>query len=296
MSPRWIAGLVFGWLCSASCAAPPTTTREQLADAYIRQARFDSEYRNFPRLREHVISIFRRRAASERPLAVDDSLADLIGGRGRPSVELTQDDIDGFFEACAADRATILRGIGFVGRAVHQTGVTILIDGRTIRTAIGLRKLQLGLAMPVEHLAFFAYAPDTWVEPDYQCRFIAGYTRSYEHRFAPEVLDATLRIGTGRSATVVNPWKTPLTTETVRIVDGTVVYGQMGVGLVEIRGVGGHRHGLAGAFQNLLFFLPDTVDSMLIRGGDLYIKAFATQRVRNFERLPQFAVRRLINE
>jgi hypothetical protein len=292
MRPNPWIGLLIGGLCSASFAAPAPTTREQMTDAFVRQTRRDPEYNRFPRLREHVISIFRRRAPDERPLAIHASVAELIGGRGRPSVELTQDDLNGFFDACASDGATILRAIGFVGRAVHQTGVTVFMDGRLIRNALTRRNLALGLAMPVDDLAFFAYVPDAWVDPNYQCRFVAAYTRSYEHRFPKEVLDATLRIGTGKSATIANPWKRPPTTETVYLVEGAIVYGDAGVGLVNITGVGGKKHGILGAVQRILFFLPDAIDSMIIRNGDLYVKALVSQRVRDFERLPQYAVHR----
>lgn len=289
---RWLIWLVVGWLGDGLRAAPPITTRERLAEALIQQTQRDPEFARFPRLREHVISIIRRRTQHERPLAVHPTMAELLGGNGCPSLEMTQQDVDDFFRACAADRATILRAIGFVARVVHQTGITVYMDGRLVRNALVRQNLDIGLAMPVDHLVLFAYVPDAWIEPDYQCRFIAAYGQSYEHRFPKEVLDATLRLGTGRSAVMVNPWKTPPVSETVYVVEGRIIYGERGIGLVGIRGVGGRKHGVLGTVQRVLFFLPDAIDAMVIRDGDLHVKAIVSQRVRGFEQLPRYAVHR----
>ncbi|MBM3216049.1 hypothetical protein FJZ36_14165 [Candidatus Poribacteria bacterium] len=287
--------LAFIALLSTACAAvasgqtPRATSARQLADALIADAHTDPALAPYPTFREHVVAILRRKSNEEQPLRVDPTIADLLGGNGAPAVQMRMQDVREFFAACARDELTILEALALVGRTVRRTGVLFYMDGRIVQRAVRDLDLSIGLAMPIDDLELFAYVPDARPDPNLQCRFVALYGRSYDHRFPKEVLDATLRIGVGRTISYRSPWRSGSPT-TVSVVDGDVVYGSDGFGLASIHGVGGRSSGLLGLAQRVLFFLPDAIDSMVVQGDDLHVRAMVNTRVRRFRTSDIYAV------
>ncbi len=104
------------------------------------------------------------------------------------------------------------------------------------------------------------------------------------------MLDATLKIGTGRTAPYLSPWDRDASIATAHIVEGTLIYGDGGVGYTNITGIGGRKHGLLGTLQRVLFFLPDGINGMVVREGDLYVRAVLDQQVDGFEQSLRYAV------
>ncbi|GIX06438.1 MAG: hypothetical protein KatS3mg115_0841 [Candidatus Poribacteria bacterium] len=261
-------------------------------DALIAQAERDPELAPYPHFREHIVTVLRRKALETRPLQVNPYVAELLGGNGQPAVEMHREDVVEFFRACAEDGLTIIRAIGLVGRTVAQTGVLIYLDGRHAVYAVESLGLNLGLAMPLEGLELFAYLPlpDRKPASDVQSGFLAVYRYPYEHRFPKEILNATLKIGTGRSAPYLSPWDPDDSLRIVYLVEGKLIYGRSGVGFVDVEGIGGRKGGLLGTLQKIFFFLPDAIDAMVVRDGALHVQAIVSQRVANFESLPVYAV------
>ena len=190
------------WIVAAS-AAWPSEPGVDLAPL-LEQPAADSELDDYPHYREHVLRTFRGKSDSTRPLDVDPYVADVLGASVGPSLELRPDEVAEFFDACARDQLTILRGIALVARAVRTTGVLAYPNGRD---AVEHLHLSVGLALPMKHMLLFAYVPiDEPASPDVQCRFVAVYGAAYEHRFSRQVLDATLKIGSGRTSPSLSQW------------------------------------------------------------------------------------------
>lgn len=251
----------------------------------------DPEYDNYPNFRQHALTILRRKAAETRPLDVNPYVAELLGGAGMPSVELHAEDVEEFFVAAARDELTIVRAMGFVARAVRETGVLTYLNGAHAREVVGRFGLDVGLAVPMSHLLLFAYIPaDTSANDPVQCRFLAVYGAQYEHRFHRDVLNATLKVGTGRDVPYLDPWDDGAEIRTAYIVEGRIMYGDAGIGYVDVSGIGGRKHGLLGVMQKVFFFLPDAIDGMVVRGGDLHVNAIMNQRVEGFESALRYAV------
>lgn len=250
----------------------------------------DPEYDNYPYFRQHALTILRRKVAETGPLNVNPYVEDLLGGAGRPAVEMHAEDVEEFFLAAARDKLTIVRAMGLVARAVRETRVLTYLNGADARGAIDRLGLDVGLAVPMEHLLLFAYIPVDAEDDATQCRFLSVYGAQYEHRFRRDVLDATLKVGTGRDAPYLDPWDDDAEITNAYVVEGRILYGDAGVGYADVSGIGGRKHGLLGFMQKVFFFLPDAIDGMVIHDGDLYVNAIVDQRVRGFEDALRYAV------
>ncbi|MBT7097060.1 hypothetical protein HN937_06770, partial [Candidatus Poribacteria bacterium] len=174
---------------------------------------------------------------------------------------------------------------------VRRMDVIFYMKGSDMRAAFDGNGLESGLGLPVAELAMFAYIPDaSRVEPDFQCRFLAVYERSYVHSLPKDVVNATLKVGSGDSAPFQDPWDESAPAISGRIVEGDMIYGARGVGAVGIHGVAGRKRGVLGALQKVLFFLPDAISGMVLRDGDLYIDALVDQKIEAFESAGEYAV------
>ncbi|MDA1191290.1 MAG: hypothetical protein O3A46_06350 [Candidatus Poribacteria bacterium] len=265
----------------------------KIAAEAIHRAQTDPDLAKYPTFREHIIRILERKATQTRPLALNPYASAILGGKGQPATETNGDDVADFYKSCAQDRLTIVRAMGFVARTVKETGVISYLNGRHARNALAEMQLDVGLAVPLRGLQFFAYVPPAKDDSaEVQCRFIAAYDAPYEHKFEKEVLDATLKIGTGRSVPYLDPWNSDATVTTVYLVEGKIVYGKAGVGYIDVKGIGGRKHGVLGVLQKAFFFIPDAIDGMVLRDGDLFVNAAVNQRVKDFEEISQYAVHR----
>ena len=252
--------------------------------AAVEETEGDAELTPYPAFRAELIALVRRKAQEVRPLDINARAADLLGGRGRPAVAFEPQEVQTFWRACSQDPVSILRAMALIARVVHRMDVVFYMNGSDMRAAFDDNGLESGFAMPVANLAMFAYIPDaSRKEPDFQCRFLAVYERSYVHSPPQEVVSATLRIGSGDTAPFQNPWDASAPVISGHIVEGDMIYGAHGVGAVGIRGVAGRKRGFVGALQRVLFFLPEAITGMVLRDGDLYIDALVDQRIEDFE-------------
>jgi hypothetical protein len=278
-----LAGVL--WLAGALAWAGDAPT------SIIGRTLVDPEYDRYPNFRQHALTILRRKAAATRPLDINPYVADILGGAGKASVEMREEDVEEFFVAAARDELSIVRAMGLVARAVRETRVTIYLNGAHAREVVDRLGLDVGLAVPMKQLLLFAYIPiDGAADDQTQCRFVGVYARPYEHRFRKDVLNATLRVGTGRDVPYLDPWDHDAEITTAYLVEGRILYGDAGVGYVDISGIGGRKHGMLGFVQKMFFFLPDAIDGMVVRGGDLHVNAIVNQRVEGFESAMRYAV------
>ncbi|MEO2003202.1 MAG: hypothetical protein ABGY41_03810 [Candidatus Poribacteria bacterium] len=250
----------------------------------------DPEYANYPNFREHALTILRRKATETKPLDVNPYVEALLGGAGRPSVVLHAEDVEEFFSAAAKDGLTIVRAMGLVARAVNETRVLTYLNGADARGAVERLGLDIGLAVPMDHLLLFAYIPVEDGDGATQCRFLSVYGSQYEHRFHKDVLDATLKVGMGRDVPYLDPWDDDAEIRTAYVVEGRILYGDGGVGYADVSGIGGKKHGMLGVVQKMFFFLPDAIGGMVIRDGCLHVDAMVNQQVHGFEDAVRYAV------
>ena len=283
---------VSGLLCMlAAMTLVGWDARSVELDSLLAQAASDPELAPYPHFREHVLHLLERKSSEERSLNVNPYVGAILGVSDGPSVELSRADVLEFFDACSRDGMTILRAMALVGRTVRSTGVLAYLNGEDVAGALGTLALDVGLALPMHDLLLFAYIPvEDHDSSGIQCRFVAVYGSSYEHRFSKQVLNATLKIGTGRSAPYLSPWNASASITTAYVVEGSIVFGDAGVGFVDVEGIGGRKHGVVGALQRVLFFIPRAIDGMVVRDGVLHVNAIMDQRVEGFESSLRFAV------
>jgi len=195
-----------------------------------------------------------------------------------------------FFQAAAADRLTAIRALALLGRELKSSGAVLMGGGTDYERAVEETGAELGLALPAKNIGAIFIVPDPAVQaPGFLAHLKVFYTQSYVHRFQDEILPADLKIAESEKAAY---W-----------IDGTerlepsitadLFYGEeTGVGFRNVKGIAGKRHGFMGFLQSILFFIPDSVGSMVIdeRSGKLVTEAFMGTEVPDFEKDPRYAI------
>ena len=179
--------LVLLGLVVSLCTRPSLGQGSVFADTKELQAKIaqDPELRRYPHLQQFVEGVLPHRQPSLRE--ADPSLAELledakqIDTSDQPYLRLTSPEVDTFFEACVADKLTMLRAIGLIARVVNWSNMVLVIDGRDIDAALKAQSLDVGLALPMEHAALFAYIPHLRSRPPFLCRFFAVYDRAFTY-------------------------------------------------------------------------------------------------------------------
>lgn len=195
------------------------------------------------------------------------------------------------FQAAAAEHLTLLRAFSIFARSVKQTGTVVYGPGPAFEEAIRENHANLGLAMPAKNVGASIWTPDPHhPDPEFQARIKVFYTHSYVHEFPDEIIPANLKIGLGEEQEY---W---LGGErfTHPTVQADVYYGpKSGIGIRNVKGIGGQKRGFLGFIQNILFFLPDAVHAMVIREekDELHTEALVNTVIRNFETTPKYAIR-----
>lgn len=189
---------------------------------------------------------------------------------------------NGFFKAAVADRITNIRAFTLIAREIKSRGITVYGPGTGFEKAIADNNIDLGLAIPAKNVGFGVWEPDASAkDPEFLLHLTVVYREQFIHQFPDEVLPTNLKIGFGD--------------ETDYYVDGHKHHGYLltadlysgpnGVGFKNVRGVGGQKRGFVGFLQRLLFFLPDSIYSMLIdeKRNVMVTHAFINTTVENFE-------------
>jgi len=288
---RKASTLVLLGFVATLCARPSLGQGSVAGDTKDLQAKIaqDPELRRYPHLQQFVAGVVPRRQPSLRE--ADPSLATLledarqIDESDQPYLRLTAPEVDTFFEACVADKLTMLRAIGLVARVVNWSNMVLVIDGRDVDAALRAQNLNVGLALPMEHAALFAYVPHLGSRAPFLCRFFAVYDRAFTYSYGKDVLNESIVIGADGgprlSARKVLDDRQP--SGSLYLVESDILYQGTTVGFYNIRGVT-----LAG--WKATAFGP--VDAMFVQGETLTIQGthWLKRNVGGFERPEEWSL------
>jgi len=197
---------------------------------------------------------------------------------------------NGFFQAAAKDKMTVLRAFSTLARELKGHGVVMMGPGKIFEQAVKVNGVDLGLAMPAKNVGFAIWHPDPGhKDPEFQAHLKVFYTKSYIHRFPDHILEANLKIGYGQEDSY---WYQGQEYTQVTI-DVDIFNGENnGIGFRNVKGVGGQKRGLLGFLQKVFFFLPDAVDAMVIqeKTGVMTTYAFVNNEVANFESTQKYSI------
>jgi hypothetical protein len=273
------------------CARPSLGQGSIAGDTKELQAKIsqDPELRKYPHLQQFVDGIVPYRRPSLRE--ADQSLATLledakqIDTSDQPYLRLTSPEVDAFFEACVADKLTMLRAIGLIARVVNWSNMVLVIDGRDIDAVLKAQGLNVGLSLPMEHAALFAYIPHLGSQAPFLCRFFGVYDRAFTYAYGRDVLNESVVIGADGgprlSARKVFDDRQP--SGNLYLVESDILYKGSTVGVYNIKGVT-----IAG--WKAIAFGP--VDAMFVEGETLTIKGthWLEKNVGGFERPEEWSL------
>jgi hypothetical protein len=201
------------------------------------------------------------------------------------------DDWKGFWEASSKDHATCLRAFGILARKIKREGVVVYGPGAVFEKSVNDNKVDLGLALPATNVGTAVWSPNPAItDPEFQLHIKVFYKESYVHKFPDDILPANLKIGFGDPATY---WLEGVEYKQPTI-DADIYYGpKSGLGFTHVKGIGGQKRGFMGFLQKVLFFLPDAVDSMVIREekDELVTEAIINTTVKDFEKTPIYSIK-----
>jgi len=249
----------------------------------------DPELRRYPHLQQFVAGVVPRRQPSLRD--ADPSLATLledakqIDASDQPYLRLTSPEVDTFFRACVADKLTMLRAIGLIARVVNWSNMVLVIDGRDIDAALRAQSLNVGLALPMEHAALFAYIPHLGSQPPFLCRFFAVYDRAFTYSYGKDVLNESVVIGADGgpwlSARKIFDDRQP--SGPLYLVESDILYQGTTVGVYNIKGV------TIPGWKAMAF---GPVDAMFVQGDTLTIQGtrWLKRNVGGFERPEEWSL------
>jgi hypothetical protein len=283
--PKTSALVLLGFV-ACLCALPSFSQTPDTAalQAHIAQ---DPELRKHPHLQQFVALVVPHRQPSLRE--ADRSIASLLDDAkqldtpDQPYLRLTPSEVDVFFQACVADKLTMLRAIGLIARVVNWSNMVLVIDGRDIDATIKTQNLNVGLSLPMQHAALFAYIPHLGSQPPFLCKFFAVYDRPFTYSYDKDVFTESIVIGAEGSPQLsgqLSPRKVfddhpPFAT--LSLVETNILYQGTTVGVYNIEGVT-----IAG-WKAVAF---GAVDAMFVQGDTLTIKGthWLQRNVAHFER------------
>jgi hypothetical protein len=247
----------------------------------------DPELNKYPHLQQFADRVVPHRQPSLRE--ADRSLATLLEDAhqidapnvnpDQPYLRLNSTEVSAFFAACVADKLTMLRAIGLIARVVNWSNMVLVIDGRDIDAAVKAQTLNVGLSLPMEHAALFAYIPHLGSQPPFLCRFFAVYDRPFTYSYGKDVLTESIAIGAegGPRLSPRKVFEDRPPSGSLYLVESDILYRGTTVGVYHIKGV------TVPGWKAVAF---GPVDAMFVEGDTLTIKGthWLQRNVSHFER------------
>lgn len=267
------------------CARPALGQGAVAGDTQELQTKIaqDPELRKYPHLQqfvERILAPHRRESLGEdRSLARLLEDAKQIDSADRQSMRLVAPEVYAFFEACVADKLTMLRANGLLARVVSWSNVVLIIDGRDTDAALQAQHLSVGLSLPMQHAVLFAYIPHRGSEAPFLCRFLAVYDRAFTYSYGKDVMNESVVIGAagGPRLSARKGFDDRQPSGPLYLVESDILYKGPAVGFYNIKGVT-----IAG-WKAIAF---GAVDAMFVEDGTLTIKGthWLEKNVSGFER------------
>ena len=202
------------------------------------------------------------------------------------ALRLDAEDIENLLTAVANDTLTLLRANVVMARWIAERNVPVYASGDAIDEALK-QGFSLGLTFPLNHVAYFFYAPGPAESGDFLVRIRAMYTTNYTFRFDRHIFDADVIVHGAETVFTDKGGHRTGFLVTLELHDDLAW-----VRYTNIKGISGRKRGVAGFLQRVFFFIPKTLDGMELRDGHLKIKAFVDQTIEDFERLERYQVSR----
>ena len=248
----------------------------------------DAELSHYPHFQQFLksISLDRQSDLSKADESLGKLLIDAkqIDDPDRPYLRLSPTEVAAFFAACVQDKLTMLRAIGLVARVVNWSNLVLVIDGRDIDTALKAHRLSVGLSLPMEHAALFAYIPHLGTQTPFLCKFFAVYDAAFTHSYGSQDLDASIAIGADASSKLSarKVFDNGQPSGSLYTVQSDLLYNGSTVGLYGVRGIT-----IAG--WRAMAFGP--IDAMYVEDGRLTIKGtrWFRKNVDGFERSEEWS-------
>ena len=200
---------------------------------------------------------------------------------------LPEQKVEEFFLAGVNDELTALRLFALLAERVSEDQIAVCASCDIVNEIISRNKIDLGLALPMRHMAYYAWLPaDAATTTSHVADMKMVFRRAYVHRFEKEILPADLKIGFGSEITYSE--NGVLTNGSLHSVDFHVSNER--IGFDNIHGVAARPHGFLGLVTRVLF-IPDTVHSMYVESYRLITKALITTRVPEFETTPKYQLK-----
>ena len=218
------------------------------------------------------------------PAATPRGAAPLAGNP--QALLLMRDDVSALLAAAAADSLTLLRATALFATWVRERNLPVVASGQAVEQAVRTG-YALGLTFPLDHMAYMCFVPDRSIGGDFQAHIRVLYTRNYDYPFDKDIFNATVLVR-GNPITYDGE-KGPTTGY---LVSSDVHYAGARAHYTNVRGIQGQKRGVTGFFQKVFFFIPKTLNGMILTGDDLIIDGFIDEKIRGFETIPRYRVNR----
>lgn len=229
----------------------------------------------------HLQTFFSRLNA-RRPTPTPKGAASLAGN---PLVLLlTQDDVGALLAATAADSLTLLRATALFAAWIRERDIPAVVSGQAVEQAVRAG-YALGLTFPLDHMAYMCFAPDRSIGGDFQAHIRVLYTRLYDYPFDKDIFNATVLV---RGSPITYDGEKGSTSG--YLVSSDVHYAGARARYVDVSGIQGQKRGVTGFFQKVLFFIPKTLNGLILTGNELIIDGFIDEKISGLETIPRYRV------
>lgn len=216
------------------------------------------------------------------PTATPRGAAPLAGNP--QAILLTRDDVSALLAATAADNLTLLRATALFATWVRERNLPAVASGQAVEQAVRIG-YALGLTFPLDHMAYMCFAPDRSIGGDFQAHIRVLYTQRYDYPFDKDIFNATVLVR--GSPITYDGEKGPATGY---LVSSDVHYAGAKAHYTDVGGIQGQKRGVTGFFQKVFFFIPKTLNGLILTGDDLIIDGFIDEKIRGFETIPRYRV------
>lgn len=204
-------------------------------------------------------------------------------------VELPIESIEEYILAGVNDNLTVIRLFSELAKRVNESGYALCGNGDDVNDIIKRNNIELGLSLPMTDLAYYAWHPgQSNLDTGSITKLYLVYRSSYVHRFSDEVLPADLKIGADEEITYLENG----VQRHGKLMDMNLFISTKGIGFSDISGLAARPHGIMGVILDVLFFIPDAVDSMYIKQNKLITEALITTKIDEFETTSKYQMHR----
>lgn len=196
------------------------------------------------------------------------------------AADIPEEKIEEFFLTGTKDNITVIRLFALMAVRVREQQIALCGSGDALSRVIERNNIHLGLSLPLDNIAVYAWLPVQDDEDPYSiARAVIVYRNSFTHFIEEEVMPADIRVGTGLKV----PYSYGDDSGQGALVTLGFHVSSNKVGFERIRGVEARLHGALGIIMRLLPFVPAGVHNMYLEQNALFTRALINSEVPHFE-------------